>query len=442
MFESLSAKLDGIFKKLRRHGKLTEKDIREALREVRLALLEGDVHFSVVKEFIEKVREKAIGEEVFQSLTPGQQVIKIVHEELIALMGGEQSKLRFASSPPTCIMLVGLQGSGKTTTAAKLARRLRKEGHYPYLIPADVYRPAAIEQLKILGRQIEIPVYPAESSQTPVDICRQAMQEALKQGADVVIIDTAGRLHIDEKMMEEVVTLQKALSPHETLLVVDSMTGQDAVNVVKTFHDTLEVTGAILTKLDGDARGGAALSMRTVTQTPIKYITTGEKLDALEPFHPDRIASRILGMGDVLSLIEKAEASFSAEKAQEMEKKLREASFTLEDFQEQLQQVKNLGPLDQLLGMIPGMKQLKNVQVDERELIKIEAIINSMTPQERRHPEIIDGSRRRRIAAGSGTTVQDINRLLKQFMQTQKLMKKFAKGSKKGKVSFGKLFFG
>ncbi|RMF85577.1 MAG: signal recognition particle protein [Nitrospinota bacterium] len=441
MFENLSSKLEGIFKKLRRHGKLTEKEIREALREVRLALLEGDVHFSVVKEFTERVREKALGETVLQSLTPGQQVVKIVHEELIALMGGEQSRLQFAPIPPTCIMLVGLQGSGKTTTAAKLAKRLRKEGHYPYLVPADVYRPAAIDQLKILGEELQVPVYPSSPAQDPVEICRQAMREAVQQHADVVIIDTAGRLHIDEQMMAELVTLKQELSPQETLLVADSMTGQDAVNVAKTFHETLGLSGIILTKLDGDARGGAALSIRAVTQTPIKYVGTGEKLDALEPFHPDRIASRILGMGDILSLIEKAEATMSAEKAREMEQKLRKAAFTLEDFKEQLQQVRSMGPLDQLLGMLPGMKQLKNVQVDERELVKIEAIINSMTPQERRHPEIINGSRRKRIARGSGTTVQDVNRLLKQFMQTQKLLKKFSKG-KKGKVPLGRLFLG
>jgi signal recognition particle subunit SRP54 len=406
---------------------------------VRLALLEADVNYGVVRDFIERVREKAVGSAVLQSLTPGQQVVKIVHQELISLMGGEsQSKLNLASSPPTSIMLVGLQGSGKTTTAAKLAKRLHKEGRRPFLIPADVYRPAAITQLKILGQQVGIPVWETNPAAKPLDICREAITTARSRGHDVVIIDTAGRLHIDETMMEELKVLRREIMPHETLLVADSMTGQDAVNVAKMFNEALALDGIVLTKLDGDARGGAALSIWSVTGKPIKFVGTGEKVDALEAFHPERIASRILGMGDILSLIEKAEESISMEKAKELEKKLREETFTLEDFKEQLQQVRGMGSLDQILSMLPGLGGMKNLQVDEREFVRIEAIINSMTPMERQNPSMVDGSRRRRIAQGSGTQIQDVNRLLKQFAETRKLMKRFMQGGKKGKIGGGR----
>jgi signal recognition particle subunit SRP54 len=438
VFSGLSSRLEEVFKRLRSRGKLTEANIQEALREVRLALLEADVNYGVVKDFIERVRTKAVGSAVLQSLTPGQQVVKIVHQELISLMGGAQSQLNMASTPPTLIMLVGLQGSGKTTTAAKLAKRLQKEGRRPFLIPADVYRPAAITQLKVLGQQIGVPVWETNPAAKPLDICREAVAAARSRGHDVAIVDTAGRLHINEAMMEELQVLKRELTPHETLFIADSMTGQDAVNVAKTFNETLALDGIILTKLDGDARGGAALSIWSVTGKPIKFVGTGEKIDALEPFHPERIASRILGMGDVLSLIEKAEAAISAEKAKELEKKLREESFTLEDFKEQLQQVRNMGSLDQIIGMLPGMGGVKNLQVDEREFIRIEAIINSMTPAERQNPAIIDGSRRRRIAQGSGTKIQDVNRLLKQFTESRKLMKRFMQGGKKGKIGGGR----
>jgi signal recognition particle subunit SRP54 len=438
VFTGLSSRLEEVFRRLRSHGKLTEANVRDALREVRLALLEADVNYGVVKDFIERVREKAVGTAVLQSLTPGQQVVKVVHQELISLMGDSQSKLNMASAPPTLIMLVGLQGSGKTTTAAKLAKRLQKEGRRPFLIPADVYRPAAITQLKVLGQQIGIPVWETNPAARPVDICQDAIATARSRGHDVVIIDTAGRLHIDEGMMEEMRELGQVLTPHEILFVADSMTGQDAVNVAKTFNDALPLDGIILTKLDGDARGGAALSIWSVTGKPIKFVGTGEKIEALEPFHPERIASRILGMGDVLSLIERAEDAISVEKAKEIEKKLREETFTLEDFKEQLQQVRNMGSFDQILSMLPGMSGVKNLQVEEREFIRIEAIINSMTPGERQNPSMINGSRRRRIAQGSGTQIQDVNRLLKQFAETRKLMKRFIQGGKKGKIGGGR----
>jgi len=438
VFAGLSSRLEEVFRRLRSRGKLTEANIGEALREVRIALLEADVNYGVVKEFIERVREKATGATVLQSLTPGQQVVKIVHQELIDLMGGSQSKLNMASQPPTVVMLIGLQGSGKTTTAAKLARRLQKEGRRPLLIPADVYRPAAIEQLKILGQQITIPVWDSPAAAQPADICREAIAAARSGGHDVTIIDTAGRLHIDETMMEELKVIKRQIVPHETMLVADSMTGQDAVNVAKTFHQALALDGVILTKLDGDARGGAALSIRAVTGTPIKFVGIGEKIEAFEPFHPERIASRILGMGDVLSLIEKAEEAISVQKAKELEKKLREETFTLEDFKEQLQQVRQIGSLDQLLAMLPGMSGVKNLHVDEKEFVRIEAIINSMTPAERQNPAIVDGSRRRRIAQGSGTQIQEVNRLLKQFAETRKLMKRFVQGGKKGKIGGGR----
>jgi len=438
VFTGLSSRLEDVFRRLRSRGKLTEANVRDALREVRLALLEADVNYGVVKDFIERVREKAVGTAVLQSLTPGQQVVKVVHQELIRLMGDSQSKLNLASAPPTLIMLVGLQGSGKTTTAAKLAKRLQKEGRRPFLIPADVYRPAAITQLKVLGQQIGIPVWETNPAARPVDICHDAIATARSRGHDVIIIDTAGRLHIDEGMMEELKELNRVLTPHEILFVADSMTGQDAVNMAKTFNDALALDGIILTKLDGDARGGAALSIWSVTGKPIKFVGTGEKVDALEPFHPERIASRILGMGDVLSLIERAEETISVEKAKELEKKLREETFTLEDFKEQLQQVRNMGSFDQILSMLPGMSGMKNPQVDEREFVRIEAIINSMTPGERQNPTMLNGSRRRRIAQGSGTQIQDVNRLLKQFVETRKLMKRFMQGGKKGKIGGGR----
>ncbi|HEX9869250.1 MAG TPA: signal recognition particle protein [Candidatus Tectomicrobia bacterium] len=438
MFTGLSSRLEDVFRRLRSRGKLTEANIRDALREVRLALLEADVNYGVVKDFIERVHEKAVGTAVLQSLTPGQQVVKVVHQELISLMGESQSKLNMASAPPTLIMLVGLQGSGKTTTAAKLAKRLQKEGKRPFLISADVYRPAAITQLKVLGQQIGIPVWETNPAARPVDICHDAIATARSRGHDVVIIDTAGRLHIDAGMMGELKELGRVLTPHEILFVADSMTGQDAVNVAKTFNDTLALDGVILTKLDGDARGGAALSIWSVTGKPIKFVGTGEKIEALEPFHPERIASRILGMGDVLSLIERAEEVISVEKAKEIERKLREETFTLEDFKEQLQQVRNIGSFDQILSMLPGMGGMKNLQVDEGEFVRIEAIINSMTPGERQNPAMIDGSRRRRIAQGSGTQIQAVNRLLKQFAETRKLMKRFMQGGKKGKIGGGR----
>lgn len=437
MFDGLSGRLEEVFRRLRSRGKLTEENIREALREVRLALLEADVNYGVVKDFIERIREKAVGETVLQSLTPGQQVVKIVHQELITLMGGSQSKLSMASQTPTIVMLVGLQGSGKTTTAAKLAKRLQKDGRRPYLIPADVYRPAAIDQLKILGQQIAIPVWDSSPTAKPLDICREAVAAARSRGHDVVLIDTAGRLHIDAAMMQELKLIKQEVAPHETLLVADCMTGQDAVNVAKTFHEEISLDGVILTKLDGDARGGAALSIWSVTGRPIKFVGTGEKIDALEPFHPERIASRILGMGDLLSLIEKAEEVISVQKAKELEKKLREETFTLQDFQEQLQQVRKIGSVDQILGLLPGMGGMKNLHVDEKEFVRIEAIINSMTPAERENPSIVDGSRRRRIAQGSGTQIQDVNRLLKQFAATRKLMKRFVQGGKRGKIGGG-----
>lgn len=439
MLESLSARLQGVFDRLRGKGKLTEKDVEEALREVRLALLEADVNFKVVKDFVARVKERAVGQEVLASLTPAQQVIKIVHEELTALMGGAQSKLVMAARPPTVVMLVGLQGSGKTTTCAKLALYLRKQGRQPLLVAADVYRPAAVDQLQTLARQLELPVHgPAEAGdRDPVAIARSGVERARSLLRDVVIIDTAGRLHIDDRLMEELAAMKAAVHPHEVLLVVDAMTGQDAVTVAQQFQERVGIDGVVLTKLDGDARGGAALSVREVTGKPIKFAGMGEKTDALEPFHPDRMASRILGMGDVLSLIEKAQAGFDARKAREMEEKLRRQEFTLEDFRDQLKQVARLGPLEELLGMIPGLGKFKNQfrggEEAKKELTRAEAIINSMTPEERRDPSIIDGSRRKRIARGSGTQVQDVNRLLRDFEQVQKMFKAFGTLAKKGR---------
>lgn len=440
-FSSLTERLQATFKRLRGKGKLSEKDVTDAMREVRLALLEADVNHRVVRDFVASIKERAIGAEVMESITPGQQIVKIVHEEMIELLGGTAGRLQTASKPPTIIMLVGLQGAGKTTTAGKLALHLRKLGRRPLLVAGDVYRPAAIEQLQVVGKQAEVPVFSMGDKLSPVHIAKAALEQALRDSRDVIIVDTAGRLHIDDELMQELADIKTELQPHEILLVVDAMTGQDAVNVAASFNEQLGLSGLIMTKLDGDTRGGAALSIKAVTGQPIKFAGSGEKLDALEVFHPDRMASRILGMGDVLSLIEKAQASFDEEKAIELGKKLRSAQFTLEDFLDQLQQVRGMGPLDQLLGMIPGMaqsKQLQDMQPDEKQLGQIEAIIYSMTPAERRQPEIITGSRRRRIAAGSGTTIQAVNRLLKQFEQTKKMMRQFGDkgGRKKGKLPF------
>ncbi len=431
MFQGLAEKLQETFKKLRGKGKLTEADLNSALREVRFALLEADVSLPVVKEFIKRVRERSLGVEVLESLTPAQQVIKIVNDELTALMGDTKTSVNFSSSGPTIFMLVGLQGGGKTTTAGKLALYYKKQGKQPLLVAADVYRPAAIKQLELLAKQIAVSFFSLGEGSSPVTIAREAVEYALRNGNDLVIIDTAGRLHIDNELMEELQEMKSAVSPHELFLVVDAMTGQDAVNIAQSFHEQLGLTGLILTKLDGDTRGGAALSVKQVTGCPIKFAGTGEKLDALDPFHPDRMAARILGMGDVLSLIEKAQANFDLEKAKELEQKLRKQEYTLEDFLEQIKQVRSMGPLDQVLGMIPGLggaKQLRKLQdeVDEKEFVYMEAIINSMTPQERRDPSIIGGSRKKRIAKGSGTKVQDVNRLLKNFEQSRKLFKQLS----------------
>ena len=435
MFDSLSEKLDAAFKKLKGHGTLNEKNISDGLREVRMALLEADVHFKVVKQFVADIKERALGKEVMASLTPGQQVVKIVNDELATLMGGRHEGLTLTGTHPVPIMLVGLQGSGKTTTAGKLSGLLRKQGRKPYLVPADVYRPAAIDQLRKIAGQLDMPVFDSRTDMSPVDICRQARVAAHKAGCDTVLLDTAGRLHIDAELMAELKAIKEEVQPADILLVADAMTGQDAVNIAKSFDDALDIGGVILTKMDGDARGGAALSIKSITGKPIKFIGVGEKLNDLEAFHPDRMASRILGMGDVLTMIEKAQSVVDAKQAAALESKLRKNQFTLEDFRDQLIQVRKMGSLTDLLGMIPGlgkMKQMKNMQVDESELVHIEAIINSMTPQERRQYALINGSRRRRIAAGSGTTVQDVNRLLKNYTQVMKMMKKINKGGMRG----------
>ncbi|GMA99308.1 signal recognition particle protein [Pelosinus sp. IPA-1] len=440
VFEGLADKLQNTFKKLRGRGKLSEADINDAMREVRMALLEADVNFKVVKDFIAKIKEQAIGQEVMQSLTPAQFVVKIVNDELTALMGGTQSRITVSSRPPTVIMLVGLQGAGKTTTAGKLALLLKKQSKRPLLVAADIYRPAAIKQLQVLGGQLDIPVFTLEDSKDAVLIAQKAVEYANSYARDTVIIDTAGRLHINEDLMQELKSIKTTVKPHEILLVVDAMTGQDSVTVAESFNKDLGLDGVILTKLDGDARGGAALSIKAVTGCPIKFAGMGEKLDALEVFHPDRMASRILGMGDVLSLIEKAGASIDLEQAKEMEKKFRKEDFNLDDFLTQLQQVRKLGPLDQILGMLPGMgdlKKLKDVEIDEKELTRTEAIIRSMTKKERRDASLINGSRRKRIAIGSGTRVQDVNKLLKQFAEAKKMMKRFQDMQKGGKKSFG-----
>ncbi len=439
IFEGLATKLQGALARLRGKGKLSEADVTEAAREIRLALLEADVNYKVVKDFVTRLKERAIGQEVLSSLTPGQQVVKIVDEELTALLGGTQARLNLSSRPPTVLMLVGLQGSGKTTQAAKLARHLQKQSRRPLLVAADVYRPAAIKQLQVLGEQLSVPVFTLGAHTAPPDIAAAAVDHARSHDLDQVIIDTAGRLQIDEPLMQELVDVKSRVHPHEILLVVDAMTGQEAVAVAETFHTRLGVDGVIMSKLDSDTRGGAALSIRAVTGCPIKFAGVGEKLDALEPFFPDRMAQRILGMGDVLTLIEKAQESFDAQHALEMQKKLRRDEFTLEDFGQQLKQVKKLGPLEQVLGMIPGlagrMKELKNLQVEEKDLAHVEAIIGSMTPGERRNPEILNASRRRRIARGSGTRIQDVNRLLKQFEETKRMMRQLGsleKGMGKG----------
>jgi signal recognition particle subunit SRP54 len=435
MFESLSEKLGRTFKKLRGQGKLTEKNIEEALKEVRMALLEADVNYKVVKKFVEDIRQSAMGQEVLDSLTPGQQVIKIVHEELIRLMGGSRQELNLTGRTPFTLMLVGLQGSGKTTTAGKLALHLRKKGRNPYLVPADIYRPAAIEQLQKLGSQLGIPVHDTDKNRKPEDTCQEALAQAGTVGADILIMDTAGRLHIDDELMAELVRIKQRVSPTEILLVADAMTGQDAVNVAKHFNDLLDLSGVILTKMEGDARGGAALSVKAVTDKPIKFIGVGEKLDALEPFFPDRLASRILGMGDMISLIEKAQEEFDEKEALKLAKKIKKREFDLEDFLGQLRQLKNIGSLEQIMGMIPGLgqlKQLKNMKPDEKELGRVEAIINSMTRNERENYKIINGSRRRRIALGSGTTIQDVNRLLKNFAQTKKMMENLTRKGLQG----------
>jgi len=428
MFEILSEKLQNVFKKLRGKGALSEQDVNDALREVRLVLLEADVNFRVVKDFIARVRERAVGQEVLQSLSPAQQVVKIVHEELMELLGGGDTALKLAPKPPTVIMLAGLHGSGKTTTAAKLANLVRKQGRKPLLAATDVYRPAAIKQLQVLGDQLGIPVFTLGDKQDPVSIAKAAVSSAASNSQDTVILDTAGRLHIDAEMMDELARIRSAAAPQEVLLVVDAMTGQDAINVAERFNAALEVDGFIITKLDSDARGGAALSIRAVTGKPIKFAGIGEKLDALEPFHPERMASRILGMGDVLSLIEKAEAALDEKKAEELERKLRENRFDFEDYLDQLQQMRKMGPLDQLLGMIPGLNaaRMKGIEIDERQVAQVEATIRSMTKQERRHPEILNGSRRRRIAQGSGTSVQQVNRLVNQFEQMRKMIRDIA----------------
>ncbi len=441
MFESLSDKLQAVFSRLRNKGKLTEEDVDVALKEVRLALLEADVNFKVVKSFVAKLRERAIGSEVLESLTPAQQVIKIVNEELVAMLGGGQAKIAVAPAPPTVIMLVGLQGSGKTTTIAKLAMLLRKQGQRPLLVAADTYRPAAVKQLVTLGKQIDIPVFSDEKGSPPA-ICEAAVKHAKHTGLTAVLLDTAGRLHVADDMMAELEEIQRKTHPTETLLVADAMTGQDAVRVAEEFNARVRLTGLILTKMDGDARGGAALSMRSVTGVPIKFVGVGEKLDALEPFHPERMASRILGMGDVLSLIEKAQENYSQEQGQKLEKKLKSGTLDLEDFLEQMQQLKNMGPLSQILDMIPGLNKLTRSPeaasaLDGKQIGRVEAIVLSMTPEERRNPHVIGGSRKRRIARGSGTTPADVNRLLNQFFEMQKMMKAMASG--KGPFGKGKM---
>lgn len=432
-FESISSKLQEITRKLKGKARITETDLKEMLREVKLALLEADVNYKIVKEFINTIQEKALGQDVLKSLTPGQQVIKIVKDELVELLGGTDSKINFAPNPPTVIMLVGLQGSGKTTTAGKLANIIRKQGKKPLLVACDVYRPAAIKQLQVVGAQLNIPVYSNESTKNVVQIAKQAINTAISKLNDVVILDTAGRLQIDEELMNELKNLKQSVKPHEILLVVDSMIGQEAVNIASTFNEELGIDGIVLTKLDGDTRGGAALSVKKVTNRPIKYAATGEKLSDIEEFHPERMASRILGMGDVLSIIEKAEEAFDEEEAIKIEKQLKKKEFDLDDYLVQLKQIKKMGSFSSILKMIPGMNQIKDLKVDDKEFVRIEAIIYSMTKKERKNPKILNASRRKRIAQGSGTTVQQINKFMDSFEMTQKMMKKMqdGKGMKK-----------
>lgn len=445
-FEGLASRLQNVFGKLKSRGKLTEDDVNEALREVRLALLEADVNFKVVKDFIARIKERAIGQEVMKSFTPGMVVVDIVNKELTALMGGTQAKLARSNRPPTIILMAGLQGAGKTTSTGKLAKYLQKQNHKPLMVAADIYRPAAIKQLQVLGEQLKVPVYAPGADVNPVDIATQGIAHAKEHGHDYVLIDTAGRLHIDEALMEELTKIKEAVQPDEILFVVDAMTGQEAVNVADSFHKQLGLTGVIITKLDNDTRGGAAISVKAVTGCPIKFAATGEKMDALEPFHPERMASRILGMGDMLTLIEKAQANIDADKAKEMERKLRKAEFTFDDFLEQMEQVKKMGPLDQILDMMPGMgkmkDQMKNVKIDEKQMARTAAIVKSMTKEERAKPELLSPTRRKRIALGSGNTVVEVNRFIKQFEDMRKMMKQFSgmmgNGKKKGGM-FGKM---
>ena len=442
MFQSLSEKLENAFKKFKNKGKLTESDVKAGMREIKLALLEADVNFKVVRDFIKVVSERAVGTEVLESLLPAQQIVKIVNEELTNLMGGTQSKLTISSKPPTVVMMVGLQGAGKTTHAGKLAGLYKKQGKHPLLVACDIYRPAAIKQLQIVGEKLDIPVFTMGDKTSPVKIAEEGVKFAISKGYDMVFIDTAGRLHIDEELMNELKNIKAKVEPTEILLTVDAMIGQDAVNVAESFNELLDITGVVLTKLDGDTRGGAALSVRHVTGKPIKFVGTGEKLDTIEPFYPDRMASRILGMGDVLSLIEKAEQAYDEKKAIELEKKLRESTFTLDDYLEQFSQIKNMGSLEQIMGMMPGMNSgsLKDAKIDEKAVSRMEAIIKSMTKREREKPDILNASRKKRIAAGSGTTVEEVNKLLRQFEQTTRLMKQFsnpkalAKFSKRNKM--------
>lgn len=436
MFEMLTERLNGVFKQLRSRGRLSEANIDDAMREVRRALLEADVNYKVTRSFIARIKERAIGQEVLKSITPGQQVVKVVHDELIALMGNQNAALQFAESPPSAIMMVGLQGSGKTTASAKLARLLASENKKTLLVAADIYRPAAIDQLCVLAEQVGVPVHRAPEGTDPVDICTQAMDRAKNENRDVVILDTAGRLHVDDERMDEVFRIREAVSPSEILFVCDAMTGQDAVSSASAFYEKLNFSGVVLTRMDSDTRGGAALSIREVAGVPIKYIGVSEKVDGLEVFHPDRMASRILGMGDVVTLVEKAQASIDDEQAKKVEQKLRSASFTFDDFLEQMAQIRQMGPLDQLMKMIPGVsKSMPDLQVDEKAFTHIEAIIYSMTPAERDKPHIINGSRRKRIANGSGRSIQDVNKLLKQFNMMQKMMKRMSRMEKQGKMA-------
>jgi signal recognition particle subunit SRP54 len=431
MFETLSEKLESVFKRLRSRGLLKEEDIDTALKEVRLALLEADVNFRVVKDFIQKVKEKAVGKEVLESLTPGQQVIKIVNDELCNLLGGSNVRIQLSPNPPTVIMMVGLHGSGKTTTSAKLAKFFKREGRRPMLVAADLQRPAAIEQLVTLGSQIDIPVFSSKEVKDPVALCAESLKKARLDARDVLIIDTAGRLHIDESLMAELKDVRDAVSPKEVIFVADAMTGQDAVNIAKNFNEQIGIDGIILTKMDGDARGGAAISIRSITEKPIKFIGVGEKIDMLEPFHPERVASRILGMGDVLSLIEKAQKTFEQKEAEKLQEKILSESFTFDDLREQLSKIRNMGPLENIMGMIPGFNKMKGVSVDSMELVRTEAIINSMTPAERRNHNLLNANRKKRIAMGSGTTVADVNRVIKQYIELKKMLKMF-----KGKKGF------